>query len=102
MLPRDALPVGIEVAHGHGMAPVEQAQCHAQAHVADADDANVDHGNTPLRHLTGWIPSNRRGTGSAEPLAASRAGQLCIRRRLLATDISMPRPRPSVTIAVPP
>jgi hypothetical protein len=31
-----------------------------------------------------------------------RARQLCIRRRLRATDIRIPSPRPSVTIAVPP
>ena len=44
-------------------------------------------------------PANSRGVGPATPRAEA---QLCIRRRLLAIDIRMPRPRPSETMAVPP
>jgi hypothetical protein len=57
---------------------IAQPQRDAQPHVADADDADAVVG---VVHV---IP------------------QLCIRRRLRATDIRMPMARPSDTIAVPP
>jgi hypothetical protein len=61
--------LGVDVAHGDRPAQFAQARRHREAHVADADDADV---------------------------------HVCTSRRLLEIDISIPSPRPSVTIAVPP
>ena len=62
-----------DVAHLHGVAAVTQPQRHAHSHVPDPEDGDC-------------------GQGVHD----------CTSRRLLATDIRMPSPRPSVTIAVPP
>ena len=75
---RQLLARRVDVAHGDIEALVTQPQGDAQAHVADADDADA-------------------GIGSAHA-----SDQLCISRRLRATDIRMPIASPSETIAVPP
>jgi hypothetical protein len=74
---RAPAPARVDIAHHALRAPLAQAQRDGQAHVADADD--------PDAHVV--LRSGR---------------QLCISRRLRATDIRMPSASPSDTIAVPP
>ena len=90
-----------------------------------AGDAQVHEGHdpTPVSRQTGTAWKLARSTPRSLRLGAplprwhplsvvppivekgARRGpirQLCIKRRLRAMDISMPRPRPSVVMAVPP
>ena len=70
------LPDRIQVTHMHRPAPRQQIRRHASAHVADPDDAD--------RRFICVLCHD------------------CINRFDLATDMRMPIPMPSVTMAVPP
>ena len=91
---------------GLGLAIVREiAQRHgAEVTVADARPRSGATAATPGALFTVRFPLHGAAAAPATGARARarRGRQLCTSRRLLAIDIRMPRPRPSVTIAVPP